>query len=58
MMTRESTTGSGAAHLLIARLLASTTLAFPSLAGVTFFFGLMLAAGFSPFRLGGLRNHK
>jgi hypothetical protein len=57
-MISEARTGGGPRNLLIARLLVSTTLAFPSLAGVTFFLHLMLTAGFAPFRIGSLRNYK
>jgi hypothetical protein len=58
MMISEARAGGGPRNLLIARLLVSTTLAFPSLAGVTFFLHLMLTAGFEPFRIGCLRNYK
>jgi hypothetical protein len=57
-MTSGSTTRSTFAYPFLARLLCSATLAFPSLAGVAFLLGLILAAGFSPFRFNGLRNYK
>jgi hypothetical protein len=57
-MTGGSTTRSTSAYPFLARLLSSATLAFPSLAGVAFLLGLILAAGFSPFRFNSLRNYK
>jgi hypothetical protein len=57
-MTSGTTTRSASAYPFLARLLSSATLAFPSLAGVAFLLGLLLAAGFSPFRFNCLRNFK
>jgi hypothetical protein len=57
-MTSGTTTRSASAYPFLARLIFTATLAFPSLAGVAFLPGLILAAGFSPFRFHGLRNYK
>ena len=57
-MTSGTITRSASVYPFLARLIFTATLAFPSLAGVAFLLGLILAAGFSPFRFHCLRNYK
>jgi hypothetical protein len=57
-MTSGTTTRNASVSPFLAHLLSTATLAFPSLAGVAFLLGLILAAGFSPFRFYSLRNYK
>jgi len=56
-MKSEATTRNGSIYPLIANVLFSATLAFPSLAGVAVILGMILTAGFSPLRLG-FQNYK
>ena len=57
-MTSRTKTQNSFAYPFIANLLSSATLAFPSLAGVTFILAMILAAGLSPFRPGCFRSYR